>query len=90
MGIQKVMVIGAGQMGSGIAQVCAQAGLEVKLNDIKQEFYERGIGGITNNLSRDVEKGRKTEDEKTAILGRITMSLDLQDASDVDIIIEEL
>jgi len=88
MGIQKVMVIGAGQMGSGIAQVCAQAGLEVKLNDIKQEFYERGIGGITNNLSRDVEKGRKTEDEKTAILGRITMSLDLQDASDVDIIIE--
>ncbi|KPN97766.1 3-hydroxybutyryl-CoA dehydrogenase [Lysinibacillus sp. ZYM-1] len=88
MGIQKVMVIGAGQMGSGIAQVCAQAGLEVKLNDIKQEFYERGIGVITKNLSRDVEKGRKTEDEKTAILGRITMSLDLQDASDVDIIIE--
>ncbi|MEA0553950.1 3-hydroxybutyryl-CoA dehydrogenase [Lysinibacillus irui] len=88
MGIQKVMVIGAGQMGSGIAQVCAQAGYEVKLNDIKQEFFERGIGVITKNLSRDVEKGRKTEDEKAAILGRITMSLDLQDASDVDIIIE--
>lgn len=88
MEIQKVMVIGAGQMGSGIAQVCAQAGFEVKLNDIKQEFFERGIGVITKNLSRDVEKGRKTEDEKAAILGRITMSLDLQDASDVDIIIE--
>lgn len=88
MGIQKVMVIGAGQMGSGIAQVCAQAGYEVKLNDIKQEFFERGMGVITKNLSRDVEKGRKTEDEKAAILGRITMSLDLQDASDVDIIIE--
>ncbi|WDV07354.1 MULTISPECIES: 3-hydroxybutyryl-CoA dehydrogenase [Lysinibacillus] len=88
MGIQKVMVIGAGQMGSGIAQVCAQAGYEVKLNDIKQEFFERGIGVITKNLSRDIEKGRKTEDEKAAILGRITMSLDLQDASDVDIIIE--
>lgn len=88
MGIQKVMVIGAGQMGSGIAQVCAQAGFEVKLNDIKQEFFERGIGVITKNLSRDVEKGRKTEDEKAAILGRITMSLDLQDASDIDIIIE--
>ncbi|MEK8196459.1 3-hydroxybutyryl-CoA dehydrogenase [Lysinibacillus sp. FSL M8-0134] len=88
MGIQKVMVIGAGQMGSGIAQVCAQAGYEVKLNDIKQEFFERGIGVITKNLSRDVEKGRKTEDEKAAILGRITMSLDLRDASDVDIIIE--
>ncbi|QGG53817.1 3-hydroxybutyryl-CoA dehydrogenase [Lysinibacillus pakistanensis] len=88
MGIQKVMVIGAGQMGSGIAQVCAQAGYEVKLNDMKQEFFERGIGVITKNLSRDVEKGRKTEEEKAAILSRIMMSLDLQDASDVDIIIE--
>ncbi|GLC87960.1 3-hydroxybutyryl-CoA dehydrogenase [Lysinibacillus piscis] len=88
MGIQKVMVIGAGQMGSGIAQVCAQAGYDVKLNDMKQEFFERGLGVITKNLSRDVEKGRKTEDEKAAILGRITMSLDVQDAHDVDIIIE--
>ncbi|MEB2300719.1 3-hydroxybutyryl-CoA dehydrogenase [Lysinibacillus xylanilyticus] len=88
MGIQKVMVIGAGQMGSGIAQVCAQAGYEVKLNDMKQEFFERGLGVITKNLTRDVEKGRKTEDEKAAILGRINMSLDIQDASDVDIVIE--
>ncbi len=88
MGIQKVMVIGAGQMGSGIAQVCAQAGFDVKMNDMKQEFFERGLGVITKNLTRDVEKGRKTEDEKAAILGRISMSLDLQDASDVDIIIE--
>ncbi|MED3800452.1 3-hydroxybutyryl-CoA dehydrogenase [Lysinibacillus xylanilyticus] len=88
MGIQKVMVIGAGQMGSGIAQVCAQAGYDVKLNDMKQEFFERGLGVIIKNLTRDVEKGRKTEDEKAAILGRISMSLDLQDASDVDIIIE--
>lgn len=88
MGIQKVMVIGAGQMGSGIAQVCAQAGYEVKLNDMKREFFERGLGVITKNLSRDVEKGRKTEEEKAAILSRIKMSLDLQDASNVDIIIE--
>ena len=88
MTIQKVMVIGAGQMGSGIAQVCAQAGFDVKLNDIKQEFFERGIGVITKNLSRDVEKGRKTEEEKQGILGRIAMSLDLKDAADVDIVIE--
>lgn len=88
MSIQKVMVIGAGQMGSGIAQVCAQAGFDVVLNDMKQEFFERGIGVITKNLSRDVEKGRKTEEEKATILGRITMSIDLQDASDVDIVIE--
>lgn len=88
MGIQKVMVIGAGQMGSGIAQVCAQAGFDVLLNDIQQTFFERGLGVITKNLTRDVEKGRKTEDEKAAVLGRITMSLDLKDASDVDMIIE--
>jgi 3-hydroxybutyryl-CoA dehydrogenase len=88
MAIQKVMVIGAGQMGSGIAQVCAQAGFDVKLNDIKEEYFERGIGVITKNLARDVEKGRKTEEEKAATLSRITKSLTLEDASEVDIIIE--
>lgn len=88
MNIQKVLVIGAGQMGSGIAQVCAQAGFDVKLNDMKDEFFERGLGIITKNLSRSVEKGRMTEDEKTKILSRITKSLDLNDASDVDLVIE--
>ena len=88
MEIKKVMVIGAGQMGGGIAQVCAQAGFDVKLNDIKEESYQKGLAVITKNLSRNVEKGRMTEDEKTAVLGRITKSLDLQDAADVDIIIE--
>lgn len=88
MAIQKVLVIGAGQMGSGIAQVCAQAGFDVKLNDRAEEFFARGLTTITKNLSRDVEKGRKTEDEKKEILGRITKSLDLSDASDVDIVIE--
>jgi 3-hydroxybutyryl-CoA dehydrogenase len=88
MAIQNVMVIGAGQMGSGIAQVSAHAGFNVILNDMKQEYFDRGLATITKNLSRDVEKGRKTEDEKAAILGRITMSLDLKDASNVDIVIE--
>lgn len=88
MAIQNVMVIGAGQMGSGIAQVCAQAGFNVKLNDMKQEAFDRGIGTITKNLSRNVEKGRMTEDEKTEVLGRISPSLDLKDAHDADIIIE--
>ncbi|MDE4085716.1 3-hydroxybutyryl-CoA dehydrogenase [Planococcus maritimus] len=88
MSIQNVMVIGAGQMGSGIAQVCAQAGFNVKLNDMKQEAYERGIANITKNLSRNVEKGRMTEDEKSQVLGRIQSSLDLKDAHDVDIVIE--
>lgn len=88
MSIQNVMVIGAGQMGSGIAQVCAQAGFNVKLNDMKQEAYERGIANISKNLSRNVEKGRMTEDEKAQVIGRIQSSLDLKDAHDVDIVIE--
>lgn len=88
MAIRKVMVVGAGQMGSGIAQVCATAGFEVKLNDIKEEYFERGLTTITKNLSRDVEKGRKTAEEKEAILNRITKSLSLEDARDVDIVIE--
>lgn len=88
MAIQKVLVIGAGQMGSGIAQVCAQAGFDVKLNDMKEEFFQRGLGIITKNLSRNVEKGRMTEDEKSQVLSRITKSLDLNDASDVDLVIE--
>lgn len=88
MAIQKVMVIGAGQMGSGIAQVCAQAGYEVILNDMKDEFFKRGLNTITKNLARDVEKGRKTEEEKSAVLARITKSLTIEDAKDADIIIE--
>lgn len=88
MTIQKVMVVGAGQMGAGIAQVCAQAGFDVKLNDMKQEFFDRGLGVITKNLTRDVEKGRKTQEEKEAVLSRISMSLDLKEAYDADIVIE--
>ncbi|AWE06273.1 3-hydroxybutyryl-CoA dehydrogenase [Lysinibacillus sp. 2017] len=88
MTIKTVMVIGAGQMGSGIAQVCAQAGFQVILNDMKDEFFERGINIITKNLTRDVEKGRKTEQEKGEVLARITKSLTLEDAKNVDIVIE--
>ena len=75
-------------MGAGIAQVCAQAGFDVKLNDMKEEFFQRGLNTITKNLSRNVEKGRMTEDEKSQVLARITKSLDLNDASDVDLVIE--
>lgn len=88
MNIKKVMVIGAGQMGSGIAQVAAAAGFEVKLNDIKDEFVNKGLGNIEKNLSRSVSKGRLEEDQKKAILDRITPSVSLQDATDVDIVIE--
>ncbi|MDR7239320.1 3-hydroxybutyryl-CoA dehydrogenase [Neobacillus drentensis] len=88
MKISKLMVIGAGQMGSGIAQVCAQAGYKVILNDLKPEFVERGFAGINKLLTRNVDKGRLTEEQKQDILGNITTSTDLKDASDVDLVIE--
>jgi 3-hydroxybutyryl-CoA dehydrogenase len=88
MSIKKVMVVGAGQMGSGIAQVCAMAGYDVILNDLKPEYVERGMTTISKNLTRQVEKGKMTEGEKAEILERITSSVDLQDASNVDLVIE--
>lgn len=88
MDLKKAMVVGAGQMGSGIAQVAAAAGLDVILNDIKDEFVSRGLGVIEKNLDRNVAKGRMTEEDKAAILGRIKPSTSLQDAVEVDIVIE--
>ncbi|UII55776.1 3-hydroxybutyryl-CoA dehydrogenase [Cytobacillus spongiae] len=88
MNVKKVMVIGAGQMGSGIAQVCAQAGYTVLLNDLKQEFVERGIGTIHKNLSRNVAKERMTADQMEEVLGNITASTTLEDAREVDLVIE--
>ncbi|MFE4809898.1 3-hydroxybutyryl-CoA dehydrogenase [Peribacillus simplex] len=88
MGIQKVMVIGAGQMGSGIAQVCALSGYEVLLHDLKDEYVEKGLGTITKNLSRQVEKGKMESGEKDEILSRLTSSTDLKNAAAVDLVIE--
>lgn len=93
--MQTVMVVGAGQMGSGIAQVMAAAGLSVLLHDVKDEFVQRGLAVIERNLSRDVEKGRRTEDEKAAVLARITPVTDLAAAGGAagaaaDIVIEAI
>jgi len=88
MSVQTIMVIGAGQMGSGIAQVCAQAGYSVFLNDLKAEFVERGLAGIKKNLNRQVDKSRMTVEQMDEIVGRITSSHDLQDAAKVDLVIE--
>lgn len=88
MDIKTVMVIGAGQMGSGIAQVCAQAGYKVYLNDLKDEFVQKGMGVISKNLSRQVDKGRITEEEKNNILSNFIPSTSLQDSAKVDIVIE--
>ncbi|QHT48191.1 3-hydroxybutyryl-CoA dehydrogenase [Halobacillus sp. ACCC02827] len=88
MTMKRMMVIGAGQMGSGIAQVFAQAGLEVKFNDISEDALIQGRKGIENRLRRAVDKGRITEADMRDVLGRITTTTDLKEASDCDLIIE--
>ncbi|MFD9626159.1 3-hydroxybutyryl-CoA dehydrogenase [Peribacillus muralis] len=88
MGIQKVMVIGAGQMGSGIAQVCAMSGYEVLLHDLKDEYVEKGLRTISKNLSRQVEKGNMKSEDKDAALSRLTSSTELHNAAEVDLVIE--
>jgi 3-hydroxybutyryl-CoA dehydrogenase len=88
MEIKTFGVIGAGQMGGGIAQVAAMSGLDVVMNDIKTEFVEKGIATITKILSRGVEKEKMSEDDKTAILGRIKASVNLQDMASADFVVE--
>ena len=88
MSVQKIVVIGAGQMGSGIAQVCAMAGYDVKVQDLKQEQLDRGLAIITKNLARQVEKGRMKEEEKEATLNRLAVTLDLDCVKEADLIIE--
>jgi len=86
--VKKIIVIGAGQMGGGIAQVAAQTGLDVVLNDITSELAEHGLAAIAKSLDRSVTKSRITEQERAAVLGRITLSTSLDDAKDVDLAIE--
>lgn len=88
MAIETFGVIGAGQMGNGIAQVAAMSGLNVIMNDIKEEFVERGLATITKILSRNVDKGKMTDDEKNAVLGRIKTSVSLKDMASADFVIE--
>ena len=88
MVFNKIMVIGAGQMGGGIAQVAAQAGLTVVLNDIDAAFISERVAFIDKTLSRNVEKGRISENEKQEALARLIPSTDLQDAIDVDFVVE--
>jgi 3-hydroxybutyryl-CoA dehydrogenase len=89
MEIKKVCVLGAGLMGSGIAQVCAQAGYEVTMRDIEQRFIDGGMNAIKKNLSRDAEKGKITKEQMEAVLGRIKPTLDMKEAATgADIVVE--
>jgi len=86
--IQKVGVIGAGQMGNGIAHVCALAGCEVWLNDISEDRIHAGLATINGNMSRQVKKGQITEEDKKAGQERIRSAVELSALADCDFVIE--
>ncbi|KAA0570444.1 3-hydroxybutyryl-CoA dehydrogenase (plasmid) [Azospirillum oryzae] len=86
--IKKIGIIGAGQMGSGIAQVCAQAGYDVTLSDISEAALEKSLAGISRNFDRQIQKGKLSETDKTAALGRIVTGTDLSIFGDSDLVIE--
>jgi len=88
MKIKKIGVIGAGQMGSGIAHVCALAGYEVGLNDVTRERIEAGLSTVSNNINRQVKSGKVSEEAKNAALARITAIDSFSGFGDHDLVIE--
>jgi 3-hydroxybutyryl-CoA dehydrogenase len=86
--VKIVGVLGAGTMGNGIAQVCAQAGFEVVMRDIDKKFTDRGMESIKASLSRFVKKGKISQEEMDEILARIKPTTDMKDIADADLVIE--
>lgn len=90
MNIKKIGVIGAGQMGHGIALVAAKAGFSVILRDIKDDFVKNGIGKIERFLGKSVEKGKMNAEEKEKILSNVKGTTKLEDLKDADLVIEAI
>ncbi len=88
MKVRTFGVIGAGQMGNGIAQVAAMSGIRVIMNDIKEEFVQRGLKNIDGLLTKSVEKGKTSADERAAALERIQLSTSLRDMEVADYVVE--
>jgi 3-hydroxybutyryl-CoA dehydrogenase len=89
MAIEKIAVIGAGTMGHGIAQIAAQAGFQVTLEDMNDEFVARGLARIKENFQKGVERGKLSSEDMQAALSRIQLSTDLKDATgNADLVIE--
>jgi 3-hydroxybutyryl-CoA dehydrogenase len=86
--MEKIFVLGAGTMGAGIVQAFAQKGFEVIVRDIKDEFVDRGLAGIQKNVEKLAAKGKITEEDKDAILSRISGTTDLNLAADCDLVVE--
>ena len=90
MEIKTIFIMGAGVMGSGIAQVTAQAGYKVTMEDISEEFLQKGLASIERGLSRGVAKGNISEDDKADILSRISTATDISGAKHADLVIEAI
>ena len=88
MEVKILGIVGAGQMGNGIAQVAAMSGLQVIMSDINDEFVQRGLQNIVKLLSRNVEKGRMSGEEKEATLGRMKTTVGMAELSGCDYVIE--
>jgi 3-hydroxybutyryl-CoA dehydrogenase len=86
--MEKIFVLGAGTMGAGIAQAFAAKGYEVVIRDIKDEFVDRGLTNIRKGLEKRVAKGKMTEEDKDALLSRISGTTDMNFAVDCDLIVE--
>ncbi len=90
MGIERIAVLGAGQMGNGIAQVAACAGYEVVMIDIKQDYLDKGLAAIENSLSRVVKKERMTQQDAHAAISLISTSTEKTSAADADLVVEAI
>ena len=88
MDIKTIGVVGAGQMGNGIAQVAAYSGLRVVMSDIADSFVQKGLGTISKNLDRMVEKGKIPSQKKDEVMGRIKGTIQVQDMAEVDFVVE--
>lgn len=88
MEIKTIGVVGAGQMGNGIAQVAAFAGLKVVMSDIADSFIQKGLGTISKNLDRMVEKGKIPLQKKEEVMGRIKGTIQVKDMTEVDFVVE--
>jgi len=88
MEIKTIGVVGAGQMGNGIAQVAAQSSLRVVMSDIADSFVQKGLGTISKNLDRMVEKGKIPSEKKGEIMGRIKGTIQVKDMAEADFVVE--
>ncbi|HXX33777.1 MAG TPA: 3-hydroxybutyryl-CoA dehydrogenase [Thermodesulfobacteriota bacterium] len=88
MDIKTIGVVGAGQMGNGIAQVAASSGLQVVMSDIADSFVQKGLETVSKNLDRMVEKGKIPSSKKNEVIGRIRGTIQVQDMAKVDFVVE--